>query len=87
MKNCKGMYSLDGFTISYSQEIQKWVAQPNFLTGEFGSHEKVFKFQKEHQHDILPQLTLNEIKRQVKIEILNGIKLKLIQEYTDLNNM
>lgn len=83
MKSCTGIYSHKGFTISFSETYQEWVAEPNFLIDEFGDDVVVINFINEHSYDIPPQKTITALKKEINSYINKGIKEELKSIYEE----
>lgn len=87
MKDCTGIYYHKGFTISFSETYQEWVAEPNFLLKLYGNTEEVINFISDHSYDVKSQKTINDLKKEINSSIDNGIKEKLIEELKKINNL
>ena len=81
MKDCTGIYHYKGFTISFSETYQEWVAEPNFLLKLYGNTEEVINFISDHSYDVKSQKTINALKKEINSSIEKGIKEKLINTY------
>ncbi len=78
MKDCTGTYSIKSFSLMFSNYLQKWIIEPNFLLKEYGDDELVLNFICNNQ--IIGKKTIKATKEYIKELIEAGTCEKLKTE-------